>query len=63
MTPPEKQIPEQAPSGSGVSRRGFLKGAGFTAAGTVIATTGLSGLAEAEPADPAALGPGRQLST
>ena len=63
MTPPEEQSPEQTSSGSGLSRRGFLKGAGITAAGGVLATTGLSGLAEAEPLAPAALGPGRTSIT
>ncbi|WP_400194343.1 (2Fe-2S)-binding protein [Hymenobacter sp. B81] len=55
--PPESSD-QQVPSG-GLSRRGFLKGAGLTAASGVVLSTGLGSLAEAAPAEPAALGPGR----
>lgn len=50
------------PEGTGgLSRRGFLKGAGLTAGAGVLASTGLSSLAEAAPAAsaPATVGPGR----
>src|SRR3954462_11808456 len=44
----------------GLSRRGFLKGAGITAAGAAIAETGIATLAEAAEAQKGApvLGPG-----
>jgi xanthine dehydrogenase YagT iron-sulfur-binding subunit len=43
----------------GLSRRGFLKGAGVTAAGAAIAESGLAGLAEAQSAQSRpVLGPG-----
>jgi xanthine dehydrogenase YagT iron-sulfur-binding subunit len=44
----------------GMSRRGFLKGAGVTAAGAAIAESGLATIAGAQqaPAGPAVLGPG-----
>jgi aerobic-type carbon monoxide dehydrogenase small subunit (CoxS/CutS family) len=46
-------------SRSGMSRRGFLKGAGITAAGAAIVETGLAELAEAQAAQgPRVLGPG-----
>src|SRR5262245_11591935 len=46
-------------SRSGMSRRGFLKGAGISAAGAAIIETGLAELAEAQAArGPAILGPG-----
>jgi aerobic-type carbon monoxide dehydrogenase small subunit (CoxS/CutS family) len=48
-----------AGNNKGMSRRGFLKGAGITAAGAAIAETGLATLAEAAEADRGApvLGP------
>ena len=58
--------PQPPPSEPGsFSRRGFLKGAGLTAAGGVLASTGLAGLAGAEPLAPlpSAVGPGRTLVT
>jgi xanthine dehydrogenase YagT iron-sulfur-binding subunit len=41
----------------GISRRGFLKGAGITTAGTVILQTGLLGESKAEAMEDAPLGP------
>ncbi len=43
---------------TGVSRRGFLKGAGVTAAGAAIAESGLAAMAEAQPQAAPILGPG-----
>jgi aerobic-type carbon monoxide dehydrogenase small subunit (CoxS/CutS family) len=45
---------------AGVTRRGFLKGAGVTAAGAALLEGGLAGVAEAQAvaAEPAVLGPG-----
>ncbi len=42
-----------------MTRRGFLKGAGLTAAGAAIAEGGLIGLREANAAEPSVVGPGR----
>ncbi len=54
---------EGAEARQGVSRRGFLKGAGLTAAGAAIIESGLAGMGEAAPAAgasvPAVVGPGR----
>jgi xanthine dehydrogenase YagT iron-sulfur-binding subunit len=48
------------PPGSGMSRRGFLKGAGVTAVSTALLDTGLAHVAEAQAraAEPKVLGPG-----
>lgn len=56
MTKQDK--PENARQG-GVSRRGFLKGASFTAAGAAILDSGLIGAKEAAAAAPNFVGPGR----
>lgn len=42
-----------------MTRRGFLKGAGLTAAGAAIVEGGLLGLKEANAAEPCVVGPGR----
>src|SRR3954452_8979119 len=47
----------KSPARSGLTRRGFLKGAGVTAAGAVIAESGLTALAEERAALAAAKGP------
>ena len=48
----KKPLPDQPEKLSGgISRRGFLKGAGLTAAGTAIAHSGLLGMANAETLD------------
>jgi xanthine dehydrogenase YagT iron-sulfur-binding subunit len=49
----------------GVTRRGFLKGAGLTAAGAAIIDSGLIGIREAnaETANPSVVGPGRVALT
>jgi xanthine dehydrogenase YagT iron-sulfur-binding subunit len=47
----------------GVSRRGFLKGAGVTAAGAAIAESGLQTLAQSAPKGPPILGPGKTTIT
>ncbi len=45
------------PGKKGISRRGFLKGAGITTAGTVVLQTGLLSNAEAKVKEDAPLGP------
>src|SRR3954447_3754546 len=47
----------KSPARGGLTRRGFLKGAGVTAAGAVIAESGLTALAEERAALAAAKGP------
>jgi len=47
------------PQKGAMTRRGFLKGAGLTAAGAAIAEGGLIGLREANAAEPSVVGPGR----
>jgi xanthine dehydrogenase YagT iron-sulfur-binding subunit len=56
MTKEKNERSEQARQG--VSRRGFLKGAGLTAAGAAIIETGLAGVGEANAAAPVIIGPG-----
>ena len=64
MKNPEENPEEGSAAGRGLSRRGFLKGAGITAAGGVLMTSGLAGLAEAEAAPaPDVVGPGRTTVT
>jgi len=51
-------LPEESKSGKkGLSRRGFLKGAGVTTAGTVMLQTGLLGHARADVKEDTLLGP------
>lgn len=58
---PKERENKQAQEGqTGVSRRGFLKGAGLTAAGAAILDAGLLGASEAAAAaEPKVIGPGR----
>ncbi|MBC6607651.1 (2Fe-2S)-binding protein [Hymenobacter sp. BT188] len=64
MKDPEENSEQNAGAGRGLSRRGFLKGAGITAAGGVLMTSGIAGLAEAEAAPaPDTVGPGRTSIT
>ncbi len=56
---PDNFPPEEIKKTSnGISRRGFLKGAGLTAAGTAIASSGLMGMANAETLEEKEIGPG-----
>jgi aerobic-type carbon monoxide dehydrogenase small subunit (CoxS/CutS family) len=48
---------DEFPTKKGISRRGFLKGAGITTAGTVMLQTGLLGEARAEVKEDTPLGP------
>lgn len=58
------EVDESAESPKGaMTRRGFLKGAGLTAAGAAIAEGGLLGLKEVNAAEPNVVGPGRVLVT
>lgn len=61
MEHPNEPAGGPAAEPGGLSRRGFLKGAGLGAASGVLFNTGLVRLAEAEPAAalPATVGPGR----
>lgn len=61
MSKRSKEVDAEKTQPQGVSRRGFLKGAGLTAAGAAIIDSGLIGIREAnaEMADPAVTGPGR----
>lgn len=53
------EVEENGESEKGrMTRRGFLKGAGLTAAGAAIAEGGLLGLKEANAAEPRVVGPG-----